>query len=322
MAEDPPTDFDFSLRYIFPGVRSHAQRGSTFNPVAFIRAAASIVRQPPDILILSLWRACVVGLLVKLVRPRTRLVIVIHNSVDAHPADWLFTRLAMRFSTAIWSDSAASMRLRFHTPPRTQVTILPFLTKHLSVARQTPAAAQAPGFMFWGRLAAQKNLPRALELFRIVHRARPDALYTIIGPDSGELERLREWCAHSGLGDAVSFAGPMDLDAICRLASRHVFYLQTSDYEGMAMAVVEAMQLGLVPVVTPVGEIAQYCRDGANSVVVGDLGDAAARVLALLDDPGTLDRIRESALATWRGHPLYRDAVGAECRRLISTADR
>lgn len=34
----------------------------------------------------------------------------------------------------------------------------------------------------------------------------------------------------------------------------------------MAIAVTEAMQLGLVPIVTDVGEIAHYCKDGKNSI--------------------------------------------------------
>ncbi len=34
----------------------------------------------------------------------------------------------------------------------------------------------------------------------------------------------------------------------------------------MAISVIEAMQAGLVPIVTPVGEITGYCSDGVNSV--------------------------------------------------------
>ena len=34
----------------------------------------------------------------------------------------------------------------------------------------------------------------------------------------------------------------------------------------MAFSVVEAMQLGLVPVVTAVGEIRAYCHNGQNAV--------------------------------------------------------
>ena len=46
-------------------------------------------------------------------------------------------------------------------------------------------------------------------------------------------------------------------DGIKKLANAS-FYLQTSKFEGFAMSVVESMMMGLVPVVTPVGEIGRY----------------------------------------------------------------
>lgn len=313
---------DFSLSFIFPDVRSSAQRGGTFNPLAFLRSAIALRRAAPDLLVLSLWRACVVGLVVKLLRPRTRLVVMIHNSVDAHAGDWLFTRVAMALSVAVWADSEASMRLRFRLAPRAPVTIVPFLADHLAPAeRREVGAAVEPAFIFWGRLAPQKNLHRALEFFRRVRATRADARFTIIGPDGGQLDELRQWTEDAGLAGSVSFAGAMRFEDIRALVPGHAFYLQTSAYEGMAMSVVEAMQLGLVPVVTPVGEIGRYCRDGDNALLFTGTCDAARQVLGLLSDPVRYDTIRRAAIATWSAHPLYRDAIAAECRRLLPSMD-
>ena len=50
-------------------------------------------------------------------------------------------------------------------------------------------------------------------------------------------------------------------------AKKCSFFLQLSFYEGFAMSVIEAMQLGLVPVVTNVGEISNYCIDNFNGVI-------------------------------------------------------
>src|SRR5690606_5104555 len=136
-----------------------------------------------------------------------------------------------------------------------------------------------PRFIFWGRLAAQKNLPRAIGLFHRIWKNRPQARFTIIGPDSGALAELQGSCDALGLGSAVYFAGAMDFSNILDQARVHAFYLQTSSYEGMAMSVVEAMQLGLVPVVTPVGEIGRYCRGGVNAVLVDDDEEAAAIIM-------------------------------------------
>ena len=59
----------------------------------------------------------------------------------------------------------------------------------------------------------------------------------------------------------VKFLGPKDLDSIIELTEETSFYLQTSKLEGMAMSVIESMQVGLIPLVTNVGEIQYYCFD-------------------------------------------------------------
>ena len=48
------------------------------------------------------------------------------------------------------------------------------------------------------------------------------------------------------------------------------------------MSVVEAMQIGLVPIVTPVGEIARYCVDGKNAVWVQEDATAVDAVMRLI----------------------------------------
>jgi glycosyltransferase involved in cell wall biosynthesis len=318
MADASSDELDFKLRFLFPKVRSSRQRLRTWNPLALLRAVRGILRDKPDLLIVSLWRSCIAGILVRLLRPRTRMVVLIHNSVDAHWLDHLFTRWAMALSCAIWADSNASMQLRFPGKPRAGVSIIPFLTRTLSPSQGLDTAiSPSPDFVFWGRLAAQKNLTRAIGLFHRIWQARPEARFTVIGPDAGQLATLQTSCLALGLDQAVRFAGAMEFAGIQALAGEHAFYLQTSSYEGMAMSIVEAMQLGLVPVVTPVGEVGAYCRNEENAVLVQSDEQAAASVLRIIDDPAAYMELRRRAILTWQGKPLYRDAVLAESLRLI-----
>lgn len=224
----------------------------------------------------------------------------------------------MKLACSVWADSAASIDQRFPKLDPERVTVIPFIVRRLHPSQPSAELTPpAPGFIFWGRLAAQKNLSRAIELFHRIRHSWPHAHFTVMGPDAGELDALRAQCAKLGLTAAVRFTGPLDLDGILQAAEGHSFYLQTSAYEGMAMSIVEAMQLGLVPVVTPVGEIDRYCRDRVNAVIVDTDDAAVAAVLELLDDPRTYDKLRKNAIDTWRGKPLYRDAVLDECRRLV-----
>ena len=83
----------------------------------------------------------------------------------------------------------------------------------------------------------------------------------------------------------MSIVGPKPQEEIRAVAREASFYLQTSVDEGTAPSVVKAMQSGLVPIVTPAGEIARYCRDGENAVVIRDKETAIRAVFALLSVP-------------------------------------
>ena len=83
------------------------------------------------------------------------------------------------------------------------------------------------------------------------------------------------------------------------------------------MSVVEAMQLGLVPVVTPVGEIARYCHEGHNALLVTDPESTARRIMHVISTPGLYSSLRDKAIATWFDAPLYRDDFLARCSDLL-----
>jgi glycosyltransferase involved in cell wall biosynthesis len=142
----------------------------------------------------------------------------------------------------------------------------------------------------------------------------PNATFTIIGPDNGELNSLRDLCGLLGVEKSVVFFGPASHEEIVNCASRASFYLQTSRYEGMAMSVVEAMQLGLLPVSTPAGEVASYCKDGVNAVIIDADSKAVEDILYLMSNDSIYYEIRKNAIATWRDIPLYSESVISTCQ--------
>ena len=301
-------DVFLSLRYIYPSVESQATR---FNPVYLIKCARELLKASPEILVLSLWRSAIVGLMVKLVRPRVKLVSFIHNSVDAHWLDFIFTRLAISCSSEVWADSEASIKLRFKNKIKKPVRKISFVAYRIGgISNILPT----PFFAFWGRLAPQKDLFHALRFFAEIKKGFPAAKFVIIGPDGGELADLVAYSKSVGLSDAVSFTGALGIEEIYHIAADASFYLQTSRYEGMAMSVVEAMQMGLIPIVTPVGEIATYCRDSENAIFLNADEMDVSKVIELLQDAGKYQNIRSAAIATWVNKPLYKESfVEAVC---------
>ncbi|CAK8715063.1 hypothetical protein GKODMF_06645 [Candidatus Electrothrix gigas] len=124
-----------------------------------------------------------------------------------------------------------------------------------------------------------------------------------------------------GTGWVVRFTGKKNFNEIKELAKNASFYLQTSILEGMAMSVVEAMQLGLVPVVTPVGEIATYCKHKKNSLLITSDQDAVEDVLNLLNNPQKYEQLRNKAIATWADKPLYSESVVQACLDIYSESN-
>jgi glycosyltransferase involved in cell wall biosynthesis len=301
-------DLVLERMFVFEDVLDRSKRGATFDPRAFWAAAGRLVRSEPDLVILSLWRSVIVGGLAWLQGCRAPMVLFLHNARDAHALDRIVTRAAARQVSAIWADSATTLAERLPNPPRVPARVISYM-----LDRPRPVRGEwpdpTPDLIFWGRLAAQKDPLRMLSLFARLHASHPEATLTVIGPDGGLEDVLRKEIARGGLERAVTLAGPLPREHIASLAARASFYLQTSRHEGMGLSVIEAMQAGLVPVVTPVGEIAHYTVDGHNALWIGSTPDDDARVVArieaALDAPGTWRKFRAAATRTLVAQPLY-----------------
>lgn len=309
--------FSFRVETIFPSSAAH-DTYLTLNPLFQAGSFLRLWQTNPDVLIVSLWRSYAVGIVLKLLRPGTRLVVFLHYPNDVHVADHLLTRLASRLACRIWADSHETLSKRLPSIPPRKGRVISFVTSRIEAGA---AKTVCPAFIFWGRLHAQKGLGRALSIFAAVHEKVPSARFVVIGPDGGDLVRIQALAQAVGLKDVVRFTGGMAFDEIRGLAEGAAFYLQTSALEGMAMSVVEAMQLGLVPVVTPVGEIAHYARHGENAVVVEDDALAVKDLLALLADDGRYQAMRSQAIATWLDRPLYSASVLSACREVLGLED-
>ena len=307
-------NIDFKVDYIYKDLLQDEGITATYNPWLLFCSAWRISCQNPDLLLLSLWRSSFVGVLVKLLRPRIRLVTFIHSERDVHFLDYFCTRLSLSLSVGILADSVATVKGRLSLSQCSRSQVISFVTRRFSAL---PPGKVAPSFIFWGRVSQQKGLDRAVRIFAAVHELYPDARFLVIGPDGGALPAIQKQCELLGLADAVTFAGAASHEQIVDHAAQASFYLQTSLIEGMAMSVVEAMQLGLVPVVTPVGEIASYCEDGRNAVMVESDGKAVADILSLLRSHERYQALRRAAIHTWNEKPLYRDSVLAACQKII-----
>ena len=288
------------------------------SPLPLFRAVIRVISEDADVLIVSLWRSVIVGILVKCLNPKIKLVVFIHNATDVHWLDFIFTRLAMRCAIEVWADSNASLRQRFPHLDFERCKVISFITSRFE-AFPTPKAS--PSFIFWGRINAQKGLDHALQIFAEVVKHYPDARFWIIGPDDGVLQATQQLSKLMHLTDNVFFLGAATRGKLEEYGKKATFYLQTSLYEGMAMSGVEAMQMGLVPIVTPVGEIPSYCSHSFNALIINSEKQIIENVRDLLNNENRYEILRKNAITTWKDSPLYTESVLQACEKLLSDHD-
>lgn len=144
-----------------------------------------------------------------------------------------------------------------------------------------------------GALTPEKGHRVLVEAFARVVSRLPQARLTIAGegPERSAIEAL---IRHHGLETRVMLAGQLD-DAVARLAQAAVL-VQPSFREALGTAVLEAMALGVPVVASNVGGLAELLGDGGGVLVPpGDPAQLAQAIIALLEDPGQRESVRQKA---------------------------
>lgn len=301
----------------FPGIKKLNSFSFYSNGLKYL------LKNNPDILISSLWRSTIISIPYVLYKRITRkdnfkFVIFIHANKFAHIVDKIITSTAIKLADEVWCDSLASQTgISDAVKHPNKLKVISFLvnTNHTSTKQNT----KKDNFVFWGRLAKQKRVDKAIRLFEQVQRKTPQSLFYIYGPDCGELENLTNLVNELQLQDSIIFMGPKKPNHYPEEVVTAKFFVNTSSHEGMAIAVTEAMQLGLVPIVTDVGEVANYCEDGKNSIYYNN--NVLERVLDVINNDTEYKTLSSNALNYWNSKKSYSQDFIDNCLRLSKEDD-
>ncbi len=156
----------------------------------------------------------------------------------------------------------------------------------------------------------QKRLLDWLATAQIVAAARPDALFLLAG-DGPEMPAVQAKLAQLGLQERVRLAGFRQDGR--RLMALMDVYLMTSEYEGLPLAMLEAMALGKPIVATAVGGIPEVIEPGEEGLLapLGHVEQLAAHVLALLANPTEVQAMGARGAAKVAAHYHTRQRVAA-----------
>jgi glycosyltransferase involved in cell wall biosynthesis len=172
-----------------------------------------------------------------------------------------YPELAERFAfTPTWVDTDV-----FFPRPKS----LTHLAARASLKREKGITERGPLIVTVGRLDKQKDPFLMLRSFASVRADMPDAQLAFVG--DGALRRaLEAEIAALQLQDSVNLLGALPGPEIRKVLWAADLFALSSAYEGMPIAVLEALACGLPIVSTHVGEVTRVVRTGFNGAVVSE----------------------------------------------------
>ena len=138
--------------------------------------------------------------------------------------------------------------------------------------------------LFLGRLIKLKGIHVLLDALAAPEcRARR---WELVIAGDGDLETYRRQADSLGLSDRVTFTGWLDQEGCRRQLMQADVLVQPSMFEGLPMAVLEAMANGLCIVATPVGSVGDAIEHEVTGLLVppGEVQPLTEALVRIVDD--------------------------------------
>jgi glycosyltransferase involved in cell wall biosynthesis len=200
-------------------------------------------------------------------------------------------RITAAFDTIITMGSGAAAFLR-ERGARGDIHVIPGgLQPGAYEPSRLPATTDV---MFVGRLAPIKRPALLLDAIRLAADRLPDLRVTIVG-DGVLRGALEAQSRQLGLERTVTFAGQRN--DVRELLPRARLFILTSETEGVALSLMEALACGVPSIAPRVGDLGDVLADGVNGFLVDDqtAGGFAAWIVELLSDEPRRLRFADAA---------------------------
>ncbi|WP_028526436.1 glycosyltransferase [Runella limosa] len=228
------------------------------------------IKDNPDIILVSsLWKAHAIHFFFKKIYNFQKSVIFLHSTRFAHLFDKYCTLLSLKIANEIWvdSDSASSFINPFISKPIPIIKIS-FLLNHSLKIKPISIISTHVKFISLGRLAPLKRIDLSILFIKELRSKGIDAYLDIYGPDNGFLNQILSLIRQSDLNNIVNYKGICDISEVESTLAQYDAFILMSDYEGMSISTVQAMEIGLLCFLRNVGEITNYGNNMSNSIIL------------------------------------------------------
>jgi glycosyltransferase involved in cell wall biosynthesis len=271
------------------------------NLIAGVAAMRAVLRtEQPHVVHAHTVRAL---LLLKIAGASGPIVATHHNSRLSFPP--LVFRLLGRKVSAYVGISDECCRL-LATKSQTEVVRIVNATGPGFLAAEPRIRLRQPAeLLAVGALTSQKNYHMMIEAAVLARARCPKRPFTLrIAGGGAALQALQAQIDSLGAHSFVKLLGDCN-DIADRMRSADIF-VNTSHYEGMPIAMLEALQSGLPVVATDVAGTRELVRHEDNGILVppGDCRLFASALCSILEAPQSYPRMSSAALAEGRKYQL------------------
>lgn len=244
-------------------------------------------RWVPDVIVTSLWWSHIFGEIFQ------RLfgiywVSFFHSNNYTHKFDRFFIGRAWNKSNICMVDSEATAVLMCEVSRR-RYYIVPYVFKN-NICKKRWAEREID-FIWVGRIVKEKRVDLLIKFLTLLQDKTPKARIALVVVGELPIELLELQRENKLIFNFFQNSNNSDL---LNLMGNSKFYLLFSDFEGMSMSTVEAIQAGCLPVVRRVGEIASYLSAEAcieiSDISENGLSEVIDAVSDLASDSGDVER--------------------------------
>lgn len=228
-----------------------------------------------------------------------------------------------------WMDAVVAVSERIETETRAQapgcaarLSRIPYGVPTRAAPPPKPAAAPLR-VLYAGRIStAQKRILDLGTIAAAAHAQKLPVEFDIAG-DGAEMAALRERAVDAVAAGTVRLHGALPPERVRELADRAHVLMLTSEFEGLPVVLLEAMEAGCVPVVTDIRSgIGELVRHGETGLLfpVGETTAGVAALQSLAADPARLARLAAAAHARFSASDYSLPTVARRYARLFDEA--